>query len=102
MRRAIIFWSLVAILLLVPIRAAQESAPGELSPPPKTVEITGTVQSFTSNILDVKPADAPSVWIAIPADLRVDRGALTDGAKVTAKAHWVFTCFVATAVTVQK
>lgn len=101
MRRAIFFLSLVSIFLAVPIRATQESAPGELSPP-KTVEITGTVQSFTSNILDIKPADAPSVWVTIPNDLRVDRSALKDGAKVSAKAYWAYTCFVASDVTLRK
>jgi hypothetical protein len=100
MQRFVFFLTLFVTFLAIPASAKQESA--EPQPGPKSVEISGTVQSFTSNILDVKLPDSPSVWITIPADLRLDRSALKDGAKVTAKAYWVSTCYVATEVTLQK
>jgi hypothetical protein len=100
MRRFVFFLTLFVMFLAIPVRAKQEGA--EPQPAQKSVEITGTVQSFSSNILAVKPPDSPSVWITIPTDLRVDRGALKDGAKVTAKAYWVSTCYVAIEVATQK
>jgi hypothetical protein len=99
MRRITFFLTLLAVFLGVSIGAKQDGARAEQ---PQSVEITGTVQSFTSNILDVKPPDSPSVWIAIPADLHLDRSALKEGAKVTAVAYWASTCYVATEVTIEK
>lgn len=65
-------------------------------------QITGAVQSFSGNILDVKPATSPAVWIAIPDGLRVDRSALKPGVEVSVQAHWVDVCYMATQVTAQK
>lgn len=100
MRCVWLLLTLFVTLLTVPVRAKQESATPQ--PPPKSVEITGTVQSFSSNILNVKPPDSPSVWITIPVDLHVDRTALKEDAPVRATAYWVLTCYVATEVAVQK
>jgi hypothetical protein len=69
---------------------------------PSPTQITGVVQSFSGNILDVKPATTPSVWVTIPADLRVDRSALKPGVAVSAEARWSEVCYVATQVTIQK
>jgi hypothetical protein len=98
MRHVILLLALLAAIAVVPTLARQDGAPAS----PKSVEIAGTVQSFSSNILDVKPADSPSVWITIPAEVKVDPSALKAGAKVVAKAYWVGTCYVATEVAVQK
>lgn len=65
-------------------------------------QITGVVQSFSGNILDIKPATAPAVWVTIPTDLRVDRNALKPGVAVSAEAHWAEVCYVATQVTIPK
>ena len=36
--------------------------------------IVGAVQSFSGNILDIKPpTTAPAVWVTIPANMKVDR-----------------------------
>lgn len=89
---------LISLLLLsaVPVLAQQNASPE------KTVQITGTILSLSSDILDVKPAASPAVWITIPVDLRIDRSALKEGANVSVQAYWADTCYVATQITVQK
>jgi len=69
---------------------------------PSPMQITGVVQSFSGNILDIKPATTPAVWVTIPPDLRVDRSALKPGVAVSAEARWAEVCYVATQVTIQK
>lgn len=86
---------IVVLVFAIPSFAKQENSS------PASVEITGTVQSFSGDILDVKPANAPAVWVTIPSDLRVDRTALKEGAKVEVKAYWADVCYVATQVTPQ-
>jgi hypothetical protein len=100
MRRAMFFPGLIFLLTVVPSFARADNPPTESAA--KTVEITGTVQSLSDNILDVKPTDTPAVWITIPADVKIDRSAIKPGAKVAAKATWVDTCYVAKEVTVKK
>jgi hypothetical protein len=59
-------------------------------------EITGTVQSFSGNILDIKPPTvAPAVWVTIPADMKVDRDALKPGVEVSVEARWATVTFIA-------
>jgi hypothetical protein len=87
---------LFTLLLAAPVFAQQ----GSSSAP--SVQITGAVQSLSGNILDVKPASAPAVWVTIPADLHVDRSALKQGVNVSVEAYWAVACYVATEVTVQK
>jgi hypothetical protein len=91
-------WFLIVIVLqsAIPSFAQSGSAP---SPP---VQITGVIQSFSRNILDVKPATAPAVWVTIPNDLPVDRNALKPNVAVSVEAHWAKVCYVATQVTIQK
>lgn len=89
-------WILVTLLFVVPAFAQQASS----SAP--TAQITGTVQSLSGDILDVKPATTPAVWVTIPPDLHVDRSALKEGISVSVQAHWVDICYVATDVTIQK
>ena len=67
-----------------------------------SVQISGVVQSFSGNTLDVKPPSSPAVWVMIPADLKVDRSALKPGAEVSVEAHWADVCYIATQVTVRK
>jgi len=60
------------------------------------VEITGTVQSFSADILDVKPPTVhPAVWITIPAAMKVDRAALKPGTRVTVEARWAMVTYIA-------
>lgn len=90
-------WLLIVVILQSAIPSLAQSGSAS-SPAP----ITGVVQSFSGNILDVKPATAPAVWVTIPIDLRVDRNALKRGVNVSVEAHWVEVCYVATQVTIQK
>ena len=68
---------LVILILLSAIPNFAQSAVS--SAPPTT--ITGAIQTFSGNILDVKPSSTPAVWVTIPADLKVDRDALKPDAK---------------------
>jgi hypothetical protein len=59
-------------------------------------EISGTVQSFSGNILDIKPpTTAPAVWVTIPADMKVDREALKPGVQVSVEARWATVTYIA-------
>jgi hypothetical protein len=89
---------LIALLLLWPHPAFSQSQ--NTSSP--TVQITGVIESFSGNTLDVKPATSPAVWITIPQDLQVDRSALKPGAEVSVEARWSVACYVASQVTIQK
>jgi len=89
---------LVVLILLSPLVCFAHSQ--DTSSP--TLQITGVVQSFSGNMLDVKPATTPAVWITIPQDLRVDRSALKPGAEVSVQAHWAVSCYVANQVTLRK
>jgi hypothetical protein len=88
------------LLVLVLQWAIPSFAQSAVTPSP--TQITGVVQSFSGNILDIKPAMTPAVWVTIPGDLRIDRGALKPGVAVTAEARWAEVCYVATQVTIQK
>jgi len=90
------FLALLVVLFSIPVFAQQG---GSSSPP---VHITGAVLSLNDNILDVKPPSAPAVWVTIPANLHVDRGALKEGVNVSVEAYWADVCYVATEVTIQK
>ena len=87
---------LVSAFLLVP--AVPSFAQGSsATAPSKQTLITGTVVTFDANILDIKPAtSAPSVWVTIPRDLKVDRNALKPGTEVSVKAYWATVCYMAT------
>jgi len=87
---------LLVVLYSAPLFAQQSSS----SAP--SVHITGAVLSLSDNILDVKPAGAPAVWVTVPAELHVDRSALKQGVNVSVEAYWAETCYVATQITVQK
>jgi hypothetical protein len=100
MRRVTFLLGLILVLAVVPNFARDENPPTESAA--KAVEITGAVESLSDNILDVKPADTPAVWVTIPADLKVDRSAIKPGVKVAVKATWVDTCYVAKEVTVER
>lgn len=90
-------WVLLVLSLQSGIPSRAQS-PGT----PSLTQITGVVQSFSGNILDIKPATAPAVWVTIPVDLQVDRNALKPGVAVSATAHWAEVCYVANQVTIQK
>ena len=64
---------------------------------PKQVQITGTVVTFSANILDIKPStSASAVWVTIPKNIKADRDALKPGAKVSVEAYWATVCYMAT------
>jgi len=88
-------WFLIVLLLpwAVPSRAQSGSSP---------VEITGVIQSFSGNILDVKPATTPAIWVTLPTGLSVDQSRLKPGAAVFVEARWAEVCYVASQVTIQK
>jgi hypothetical protein len=59
-------------------------------------DIVGTVQSFSGNILDIKPLTVqPAVWVTIPHDMKVDRDALKPGVEVSVEARWVTVTYLA-------
>jgi hypothetical protein len=59
-------------------------------------EITGTVQSFSGNILDIKPPTVqPAVWVTIPESMKVDRAALKPGVEVSVEARWATVTYLA-------
>jgi hypothetical protein len=90
-----------AVLLLLILQPAIPSL-GQSGSTPSLTQITGAVQSFSGNTLDIKPATTPAVWVTIPTDLRVDRNALKSGVEVSVQARWAEVCYVATQVTIQK
>jgi hypothetical protein len=91
--------SLLAVLVLLAVIPSFAQMGGASAPP---TQISGAVQSFSGNILDIKPSSAPAVWVTIPADLQVDRTALKPDVKVSVEAHWVDSCYLATQVTIEK
>lgn len=66
------------------------------------VQLSGVVQSFSGNTLDVKPAATPAVWVMVPNDLHADRSALKAGTEVSVEAYWADVCYIATEVTIRK
>lgn len=98
MRRARLVWFVFGALValsMVPLATAQADQP-------VTVQISGVVQSFDGETLDVKPATSPAVWVMVPADVRVDRGAVKAGAQVSVEARWDGLVYIATEVSAKK
>ena len=93
-------WLVILLLGLLVLPASSGSAQSSGNRPP--VHISGVVQSFSGNTLDVKPATSPSVWVTVPADLHVDRDAVKPGVEVSVDAYWADLCYIATQVSVQK
>jgi len=93
-------WIAILVLGLIALPVSLGFAQSGRNPP--TVHITGVVQSFSGNTLDVKPATSPSVWVTVPADLHVDRDAVKSGVEVSVEAYWADLCYIATQVSVQK
>ncbi len=59
-------------------------------------KIVGTVQTFSGNILDIKPLTTqPAVWVTIPQSMKVDRAALKPGVEVSVEARWVTVTYLA-------
>lgn len=93
-RRSLPMWMALA-LGAVPILAQQNGKKAESKEAPAT-EVTGTVQTFSGNILDIKPfTTAPAVWVTIPAEMKVDRDALKPGVKVSVEARWATVTYLA-------
>ena len=89
---------LLVVLLLSSIPSFAQSGSASSQP----VQITGVVLSLSGNTLDVKPAASPAVWVTLPDDLKVDRGALKPGVTVSVEARWAEVCYVANKMTIQK
>ncbi|MDE3110084.1 MAG: hypothetical protein KGL02_09095 [Acidobacteriota bacterium] len=82
-------------LFALPVVAQQNGKAAETKEAPAK-EVTGTVQSLSGNILDIKPfTTAPAVWVTIPANMKVDREALKPGVKVSVEARWATVTYVA-------
>jgi hypothetical protein len=59
-------------------------------------DIVGTVQSFSGDILDIKPLTTqPAVWVTIPQNMKVDRAAVKPGVEVSVEARWVTVTYLA-------
>lgn len=97
MRRTV--WLLIFLVALTGLSATPGLAQSGSA---ASVQISGVVQSFSGNTLDVKPAASPAVWVMIPADLHADRNALKPGAEVTVEAHWDGLVYVATQAALKK
>jgi hypothetical protein len=98
MRRARLFWIGLAVLValtFVPCMTAQSS---DATP----TLISGVVQSFNGETLDIKPATSPAVWVMVPADVHVDRGTVKAGAQVSVEARWDGLVYIASEVTIRK
>lgn len=81
-------------LFTLPAVAQQSGKMADKEAPAK--EIVGAVQSFSGNILDIKPPTvAPAVWVTIPANMKVDRDALKPGVKVSVEARWATVTYIA-------
>jgi len=89
---------LLVVLLLSSMPSLAQSGSASSQP----AQIAGVVLSLSGNTLDVKPAASPAVWVTLPDDLKVDRGALKPGVTVSVEARWAEVCYVAAKVTVQK
>jgi len=95
--RRVGWFPIVLILSWAIPNLAQSGSPS--SPP---VEITGVIQSFSGNTLDVKPPTTPAVWVTLPTGLAVDRSRLKPGVEVSVFARWAEVCYVASQLTIQK
>lgn len=89
-------WLAVALVLFaIPAVARQSDKSAEMKEAPAKV-ISGAVQSFSGNILDIKPpTTAPAVWVTIPANMKVDRDALKPGVEVSVEARWATVTYIA-------
>lgn len=87
--------AIASVLFALPVLAQQGAKTAESKEAPATI-VSGTVQSFSGNILDIKPpTTAPAVWVTIPSNMKVDRGALKPGVDVSVEARWATVAYVA-------
>ena len=83
------------VLFVLPARA-QENTSNAGAKETAPQEIVGTVQSFSGNILDIKPLTTqPAVWVTIPHDMKLDRAALKPGVEVSVEARWATVTYLA-------
>lgn len=86
----------IALFLLALPAFAQDNAKAASAKETPSKEIVGTVQSFSGNILDIKPLTVqPAVWVTIPHDMKVDREALKPGVEVSVEARWATVTYLA-------
>jgi hypothetical protein len=87
--------ALALVLFAIPSAAQNSGKSAEAKEAPAKV-ITGAVQSFSGNILDIKPpTTAPAVWVTIPGNMKVDRDALKPGVEVSVEARWATVTYIA-------
>jgi hypothetical protein len=90
------FLIVIAFALSALPAVAQESGNMAASKEMPATVIAGAVQSFSGNILDIKPPTvAPAVWVTIPAGMKVDRAALKPGVEVSVEARWATVTYIA-------
>jgi len=92
MRQIQILSAVIALLALSALPCVAQKD----SPMAAPEDIVGAVQSFSGNILDIKPAAAPAVFVTIPEGMKVDRDELKPGTEVSVEARWALVCYVAT------
>ena len=86
----------VALVLLALPASAQDNAKKADGQEMAAQEIVGIVQSFSGNILDIKPLTTqPAVWVTIPHDMKVDRAAVKPGVEVSVEARWATVTYLA-------
>jgi hypothetical protein len=87
--------AIALVLFALPVFAqdnAKKMGGKEMAP----TQIVGTVQSFSGDILDIKPLTVqPAVWVTIPETMKVDRAALKPGVEVSVEARWATVTYLA-------
>lgn len=86
----------IALVLLAFPALAQDNGKTADTKEMAAKEIVGIVQSFSGNILDIKPLTVqPAVWVTIPHDMKVDRAAVKPGVEVSVEARWATVAYLA-------
>lgn len=86
----------IALVLFALPAFAQDNAKKAGAKEMQAQEIVGTVQSFSGDILDIKPLTVqPAVWVTIPQTMKVDRAALKAGVEVSVEARWATVTYLA-------
>ena len=83
-------------LMVLGLGCAVQSFAQQAAAPMAPREVTGVVESFSGNTLDIKPANGPAVWVTIPDGIKVKSELMKPGTMVSVEARWESNDFVAT------